>query len=68
VPKRITKKEAILKAIAAGATPADIQREAIAQRRSKGTVPHKNMIRALNLHPWNNTRGDWVRLAGALSA
>jgi hypothetical protein len=64
----MTRQQAILAAIKAGADPKDIQREARLQARQKGTVPQKNMIRALSMHPWNNTRADWVRLAGALSA
>jgi hypothetical protein len=63
----VTKQEAVRQVLDKGATLDDIAREAELQRRQRGTVPHRHMIRALSLHPWNNTRDDWVRLAGALS-
>lgn len=54
------------RALMAGATQGDIDREAERQARHKGTIPHRNMIRALNMMPWRNTKDDWTRLAGAL--
>lgn len=60
--------EAIQRALASGATVADIESETALQLRQVGTVPFNHMIRALNLHSWHNTRQDWTRLAGALSA
>lgn len=64
----IKKQEAIDKALSAGATVADIEREQVTQARQVGTVPFNAMIRAINMHSWHNTRQDWTRLAGALSA
>lgn len=64
----LTLKEATARAIAAGASPDDITDEARHQSRHVGTVPFANMIRALNMLPRLNTRDDWARLAGALTA
>ena len=64
----ISKKDAITKAIAAGATQEEIDRQATNYVRQVGSVPFKNMIRALNFHPWHNTVDDWTRLAAALTA
>lgn len=51
-----------------GATADEIAGYARVFEPQVGSVFYKNMIRALNLHPWNNTRDDWARLAGALKA
>jgi hypothetical protein len=64
----LTKAQAIAKAIAHGATSAEIEDEAARQSRNVGSVPFNNMIRALNLMPWRNDRADWTRLAAALIA
>lgn len=65
----IKKQEAIAKALAHGATMADIESETALQLRQVGTVPFNHMIRALSMiHGWLNTRDDWIRLAGALCA
>lgn len=66
--KKFTTKEAILRAIDAGATHAEIGQEGAAQARHVGSVPFNNMITALNLMPGLNTREDWTRLAGAMIA
>ena len=63
----MTKQDAVRYALEKGATLDDIEREIERQRRTRGTVPHRNMVRALQMHPWNNSRDDWVRLAAALS-
>jgi hypothetical protein len=55
--------EARQQALAKGATDDDIERYA---RNLKPGVPTNNMIRALQMHSWNNTSDDWARLAGAL--
>lgn len=55
-------------ALAAGATDADIDAEAKLQARHVGTVPFRNMIRALQLLPRLNSAEDWARLAAALKA
>lgn len=60
--------QARAKALAAGATDADISAESQRQARSVGTVPFRNMIRALQLLPRLNDRDDWTRLAAALLA
>jgi len=63
----VTKTEALAAALAAGADLKDIQQESrLCKRMSK--VVLKNMIKALQLHPWNNTKADWTRLAGAMHA
>lgn len=64
----LTLKEATARAIAVGASPDDIADSARHQSRHVGTIPFANMIRALNMLPWRNTRDDWTRLAGALAA
>ena len=64
----LTKKEAIERAIAAGATLDEINQEAQHQVRHVGSTPFKNMIRALNMMTYRNTRADWTRLAGAMTA
>jgi hypothetical protein len=56
------------KALAAGATDSDIDTEARHQARHVGTVPFRNMIRALQLLPRLNSAEDWTRLAAALKA
>ena len=61
-------KEAITKALEAGATMADIEESASKQARNVGSVPFNNMIKALHIGPWHNTQSDWIRLAGALMA
>jgi len=64
----LTKKEAIERALAAGATIDQINREAELQARQVGTTPFNNMIRALNMMTWRNTITEWTRLAGAMTA
>lgn len=64
----MTRSEVIARAIEAGATVAEIDKEAELQRRHVGTVPFRHMIKALQMHAWQNTRTDWIRLAGAMSA
>jgi hypothetical protein len=64
----IAKQTAIARAEAKGATWKEIAAEADRQDRHVGTAAARNMIRALNLHPYSNTREEWVRLAGALIA
>lgn len=56
-------------ALAVGCTDEDIRREAERIRRGSYGSPMavRNMIRALQLSPWRNTRADWARLAGALA-
>lgn len=54
------------RALMAGATQDEIDAEAARQSRQRGSVPHRNMIRALQMHPWMNDRADWTRLAAAL--
>lgn len=64
----LTKKQAIAEAIAAGAEQTEIDRQAQNYVRQVGTVPFKNMIRALNMCTWHNTKDDWTRLAAAMTA
>jgi hypothetical protein len=64
----MTFEQARAKALAAGATDADIEAEARHQARHVGTVPFRNMIKALNMLPRLNGREEWTRLAGALMA
>lgn len=64
----LSKKEAIAKALAKGATQDEIDESAALYVRQVGTVPFNNMIRALNMHPWHNDRAAWTRLAAALTA
>ena len=64
----LTQIEAIAEAIKAGASMDGIQAEANLQARHVGTVPFKNMIRALNMLTALNTQEDWTRLAGAMIA
>ena len=61
-------REALDRAIAAGATLDDVKREAVQQARHVGSTPFNNMITALQMMPGQNSRADWVRLAGALRA
>ncbi len=64
----LTKKEAIDRAIASGATLDEINEEAQRQTRQVGSTPFNNMIRALNMMTYRNTRDDWTRLAAAMTA
>jgi len=64
----ISKKDAIAKAIAAGGSQEEIDRQASHYVRQVGSVPFNNMIRALNMHWWNNDVHQWTRLAAALTA
>lgn len=64
----ISKEEAIGRAIARGSSRAAIDAMAANYVRQVGSVPFNNMIRALNMHPWNNDRSQWERLAAALVA
>lgn len=66
--KLMTTKAAVGAALRAGASVAEIEAEAGKLARLKGTTPFKNMIVALNLMTWLNTREDWVRLAAAMKA
>jgi hypothetical protein len=66
--KSMTFEQARAKALAAGATDEDIDAEASLQARSVGTVPFRNMIKALQLLPRLNSAEDWTRLAAALKA
>ncbi len=51
----LTKKDAIAHALDKGGTQEEIDRQAANYVRQVGTVPFNNMIRALNMHAWNNT-------------
>jgi hypothetical protein len=64
----MTFEQARAKALAAGATDADIDAEARHQVRNVGSVPFRNMIKALQLLPRLNSAEDWTRLAAALKA
>jgi uncharacterized circularly permuted ATP-grasp superfamily protein len=64
----LTYEQARAEALAAGATDAEIAAEAKIQARNVGTVPFRNMIRALQLLPRLNSAEDWARLAAALKA
>lgn len=64
----ISKKEAIAKALEAGGSLDEINRQAELYIRQVNSVPFKNMIRALNMLPWRNDVNDWTRLAAALTA
>lgn len=64
----LRKDEAIAKAIKAGASIDEINEEAAKQARHVGTVPFNNMLRALNLMTYKNTRDDWTRLAAGMIA
>lgn len=55
-------------ALEAGGNDAEIDRQAANYARQVGTVPFRNMIRALQLLPRLNTAEDWERLAAALKA
>ena len=66
----MTKRDAIAKALDAGATMDEIEAEAAIQARHVGTVPFRNMIKALTLpvSRFLNDKADWTRLAAALIA
>lgn len=64
----LSKKQAIAKALSAGGSLEEIERQAANFARQVGSIPFRNMIVALNLHPWNNDRSQWERLAAALVA
>jgi hypothetical protein len=64
----ISKADAIAEAVAAGASTAEINRQAENYVRQVGSTPFKNMIVALNMCPRLNTVDDWTRLAAALTA
>jgi hypothetical protein len=57
---------AVNAALMKGATMDEIEAETSARKRHAGSVPERNMIKALSMHPWLNDRADWVRLAAAL--
>jgi hypothetical protein len=54
----IGRAEATRNALAKGASAEEIERQAVNYERQVGTVPFNNMIRALNMHPWNNDAAD----------
>jgi hypothetical protein len=60
----MTAKQAVKRALDAGATPAQIDRFVGAS--FGGPIFKRNMIRAIQMHSWHNTADDWARLAGAL--
>lgn len=60
----MTAKQAVRRALDAGATPDQINRFVGAS--FGGPVFKRNMIRALQMHSWHNSADDWARLAGAL--
>jgi hypothetical protein len=64
----LTYLEARRRALDAGATQQQIDKEAEAIKRgSYGSRPIvRAMIKALQMHSWCNTPSDWARLAGAL--
>lgn len=64
----IRKAEAIRNALAKGGSLDEINRQAKNYEREVGSIPFNHMIRALNLHSWNNTAAEWERLAAALTA
>lgn len=64
----LTKSEAIARAIQSGASMEEITDEATKQARQVGSTPFNNMIRALNMMTYRNTRSDWTRLAAAMVA
>ena len=55
-------------ALGKGGTQAEIDRQAANYVRQVGSVPFRNMIVALNIHPWHNDEAQWTRLAAALLA
>lgn len=59
--------EALARALEAGASVEEVEASARKQDRQRGSIPHRNMIVALQFHPHLNEREDWVRLAGALN-
>jgi hypothetical protein len=63
----ITIADARNRALCKGATSEEIEAEIVRQRRERGTVPFNNMIRALQMHTWNNDKADWIRLTAALT-
>ena len=48
-----------------GGSVEEVAAEAKRQKRQAGSVPHRNMIRALEMFPMMNTPEEWVRLAAA---
>ena len=64
----IKKRDAIAKAIDMGATQVEIDNLAAIYAREVKSVQFRNMIKALNMHPWNNNVHHWTRLAAALTA
>jgi hypothetical protein len=60
--------EAKAKALEAGASEADIAKEAKAVKRGSygGGVFKRNMVMALQMHSFRNSAAEWARLAGAL--
>ncbi len=64
----LTKNEAIAKALEAGGSLDEINRQAENYVRQVGSTPFKNMIVALNLMPGLNSETEWTRLAAALTA
>jgi hypothetical protein len=59
--------QATKKCLGLGFTREEIAAEAERQKRTNPQF-RNNMIRALQLHPWSNSREEWLRLAGALNA
>lgn len=64
----MNKNQAIAKAIEAGADIEEIEAESKRWISHVGSVPFKNMIVALQLMSWVNSKDEWVRLAGAMMA
>lgn len=50
-----------------GATAAEIEAEEAFQRKA-GKDSRVMTIRALNFHPWSNSKEEWVRLVAAMLA
>lgn len=64
----IKKADAITHAKEHGATQEEIDEQAARYVKQVGSVPFRNMIRALNMMTWCNGREEWTRLAAALTA
>lgn len=60
--------EILIQVEAKGGTLEAVQRETRLQAHHTKSIPFKNMIRALQMHAWLNSKDDWIRLAGAMLA